>query len=116
MFVSPSPQPGRDFGWYDNADWGESFTVEIGYVSAIARAGLSEGFITYRANTDISESTPDLGKNPSYGADVYLVEVSPPGRARLLQLRRLGVGQAHGGTHGQAGDGRGQPPDDPHPR
>ena len=72
------PQPGRDFGWYDNADWGESFTVEIGYVSAIARAGLSEGFITYRANTDISESTPDLGKNPSYGADVYLVEVSPP--------------------------------------
>lgn len=72
------PQPGRDFGWYDNSGWDESFNVEIGYVSAIAREGLAGGFITYRANSDVAESSPSLGKNPSYGADVYIVEISPP--------------------------------------
>ncbi len=72
------PQPGRDFGWYDDLTWSETFDIEIGYVSGLARDSLSRGFITYRANTDVSESWPAYGKNPSYGADVYMVEVSPP--------------------------------------
>lgn len=72
------PQPGRDFGWYDDVTWSESFEVEIGYVSALARDALNQGFVTYRANSDVTESVPTFGKNPSYGADVYLVEVSPP--------------------------------------
>ncbi len=72
------PQPGRDFGWYDDVSWNDSFLVEIGYVSSIARDALKNGVVSYRANTDVSESWTTLGKNPSYGADVYIVEISPP--------------------------------------
>ena len=32
----------------------------------------------YRANLDWAEQSPAHGHNPSYGADAYMVEVSPP--------------------------------------
>ncbi|MBI3743157.1 MAG: hypothetical protein HY261_02585, partial [Chloroflexi bacterium] len=52
------PQPGRDFGWYDDPSWGESFRVEIGFVSNLARQPANDGFVLYRANSDLSESNP----------------------------------------------------------
>ncbi len=72
------PQPGRDFGWYDDPGWAESFSIECGFVSNLARPAVHRGFVQYRANSDLCESAPAFGANPSYGADVYLVELSPP--------------------------------------
>ncbi len=72
------PQPGRDNGWYDDASWGESFQVEVSIVTNLARPAVNDGYVPYRVNLDMAESVPGLGVNPSYGADVYMVEVSPP--------------------------------------
>jgi 4-hydroxybutyrate CoA-transferase len=71
-------QPGRDLGWFDDPGWAESFKLEVGYVSGLARPGVAEGWVGYRPNTDYIENTMAWGSNPSYGADVYIVEVSPP--------------------------------------
>ena len=72
------PQPGRDFGWYDDASWTESFEVDVGIGTALSREGINGGWIQYRVNVDMADSSLDLGHNPSYGADVYMVEISPP--------------------------------------
>ena len=31
------PQPGRDFGWYDDATWVDSFQVEVGITTGLSR-------------------------------------------------------------------------------
>ena len=72
------PQPGRDFGWYDDATWVDSFQVEVGITTGLSREGVNNGWVLFRVNLDMAESTPDLGANPSYCADAYLVEISPP--------------------------------------
>lgn len=72
------PQPGRDFGWYDDESWKSSFLVTVGLSTGLSREGINQGWIHFRVNADFSWSTPELGYNPSYGADVYLVEISPP--------------------------------------
>ena len=72
------PQPGRDFGWFDDPSWTESFQLECGYVSDLARPAVRDGFVLYRANLDWAEQSPEYGHNPSYATDVYMVEVSPP--------------------------------------
>ena len=72
------PQPGRDFGWYDDPSWASAFQVEVGVGTNLSREGINRGWILYRINVDMTESTPTLGSNPSYGADVYFVEISPP--------------------------------------
>jgi len=72
------PQPGRDNGMFEDASWSENFQVQVGIVTNLARPGVEEGFIEYRVNLDMAESAPGLGLNPSYGADVYMVEVGPP--------------------------------------
>ncbi|MEE9284855.1 MAG: acetyl-CoA hydrolase/transferase C-terminal domain-containing protein [Dehalococcoidia bacterium] len=72
------PQPGRDFGWYDDDSWTDSFQVEIGITTELSRPGVNKGWVLFRVNADMAESSPDLGANPSYCADVYIVEISPP--------------------------------------
>ena len=72
------PQPGRDFGWYDDPSWAESFQIECGFVSGLVRDPVNRGFVEYRINFDPAESVPGLGYNSAYGADVYMVEISPP--------------------------------------
>ena len=72
------PQPGRDNGWYDDPSWGESFQIEVSIVTNLSRPAVDDGYVQYRVNLDMAESVPGLGVNPSYGADVYMVELSPP--------------------------------------
>ena len=60
---------------------------------------------TRRCSSRRSRRLFATGKLP---LDVALVQVSPPGRARLLQLRRLGGHHQAGGRERQDGGGRGQ--------
>lgn len=76
VFVSV-PQPGRDFGWYDEG-WDSSFQVEISHNMAASRDALTAHRIVFRNNSDLAESNPEYGVSSTLGADVLLVEISPP--------------------------------------
>jgi 4-hydroxybutyrate CoA-transferase len=71
------PQPGRDFGWYDEG-WDDTFHIEIGMNMTAAREALNARRIIFRINNDLAESSPVYGYNSTLGADVFLIEISPP--------------------------------------
>jgi 4-hydroxybutyrate CoA-transferase len=71
------PQPGRDFGWYDEG-WQDSFEIEIGINMATCREALNARRISLRFNSDMADSHPIYGMNSTLGADVLLIEISPP--------------------------------------
>src|SRR5581483_6328445 len=76
VFVSV-PQPGRDFGWYDEG-WDDAFTIEISHNMAASRDALTHHRIVFRNNSDLAESNPEYGVSSTLGADVLLLEISPP--------------------------------------
>lgn len=71
------PQPGRDFGWYDEG-WQDSFEVEVGINMATSREALNAHRISLRFNNDLADSHPVYGSNSTLGTDALLIEISPP--------------------------------------